>query len=71
MASTIAEKTLLCSTSISGRPGFCPYSESYANRAAREKYGREFREIFGLAKYQLSTPTTANLAAGRIYGKRI
>lgn len=24
--------------------------ETYANRAAREMYGREFREIFGLAK---------------------
>jgi hypothetical protein len=31
-------------------PDFALIPETYANRAAREKYTREFREIFGLAK---------------------
>ena len=31
-------------------PDFALIPETYANRAAREKYTREFRDIFGLAK---------------------
>ena len=51
MASTIARKDVAVQyPQFQVDPDFVLTPETYANRAAREKYGREFREIFGLAK---------------------
>jgi iron(III) transport system substrate-binding protein len=51
MASTIARKDVVVQyPQFQVDPDFALTPESYANRAAREKYGREFREIFGLVR---------------------
>jgi iron(III) transport system substrate-binding protein len=51
MASTIARKDVVVQyPQFQVDPDFALTPETYANRAARERYGREFREIFGLAK---------------------
>jgi len=51
MGSTIARKDVSVQyPQFQVDPDFVLSPETYANRAARERYGQEFREIFGLGK---------------------